>query len=708
MIKKYLSVLTAVSLSLIAVTGAYSNAAEKEITEVTTKRSEYRKVFNNGDGTYTAYTNTAPIHFLDNGEWTEIDNTLVDNGDGFYTNKNNSFSVSLPSELNIADAESSAVNLSYEKLNISCALTNIEIPSGFESQPAYIDVNNAVYDSAYDMNIPEGLAAAFSNASAEADYRSISDGLDLNMSVHNSTFTESLVINDVDKIPESVTYSVSAEGVQLERAEDNSLLFLRDGEVVLEIPMFVMYDSSEELNEFIVNYDIFENETGYDVVLYPLSSIGDVGSVATPMSLGMNFSYNRPFNTAYTLEASPNTTFTDSYMRIGCTPNHQYQNFVSVVDDFTMYSSQAVIKDAHFSMYLYSVNSNINTNNSLRVYSLGSEYLNPILNIYPTWNNSSDINNTNTLISNTNVASGTYSEWLDIDVTSLVQSWLNYVNSNHKVGIFNNGFKMTLNSNATTVVNAMSERASHHTPYLAVRFSVNIDSHTFDYAPYKYNDIIDASTGGRINNFQNRMNCYAYALQMYYSGDNASGKLSPGRLASNNLNYGNINGASAYLNYACQQMQNDFNVLGKTCTYISTNSFTLPSNYNEGIERIIAVTAGARYTPPYPNGWSSTFYEEDVHFYVRHGNGTCSTHGGNCSIWSHKPGLQPVTNMINDTVLCDNNIASLGKTFTFTLDGYINNYSEALRFYRIGQGTNVYNSYYNLDSSFPNGISINN
>jgi len=425
MIKKYLSVLTAVSLSLVAVTGAYSNAAEKEVTEVTTKRSEYRKVFNNGDGTYTAYTNTAPIHFLDNGEWTEIDNTLVDNGDGFYTNKNNSFSVSLPSEFNIADAESSAVNLSYEKLNISCALTNIEIPSGFESQPAYIDVNNAVYDSAYDMNIPEGLAAAFSNASAEANYKAISEGLDLNMSVHNSTFTESLVINDVDKIPESVTYSVSAEGVQLERAEDNSLLFLRDGEVILEIPMFVMYDSSEELNEFIVNYDIFETETGYDVVLYPLSSIGDVGSVATPMSLSSDFYVERTVSTLYNSESTPGTISRDSFIKISSKTNDKHQTYVSFYDAFTSYGQNSTIINANFNLRKYSYTTNSN-NRKINVYALKNEPINP------NWNNASTLNSSNVFISGTQIGSD---RWLSIDIKKLAQAWLNYTNSQYIVGI---------------------------------------------------------------------------------------------------------------------------------------------------------------------------------------------------------------------------------------------------------------------------------
>lgn len=687
MIKKYLSVLTAVSLSLVAVTGTYSNAAEKEVTEVTTKRSEYRKVFNNGDGTYTAYTNTAPIHFLDNGEWTEIDNTLVDNGDGFYKNKNNSFSVSLPSELNIADAESSAVNLSYEKLNISCALTNIEIPSGFESQPAYIDVNNAVYDSAYDMNIPEGLAAAFSNASAEANYKAISDGLDLNMSVHNSTFTESLVINDVDKIPESVTYSISSEGVQLERAEDNSLLFVRDGEIVLEIPMFVMYDSSEELNEFIINYDIFETETGYDVVLYPLSSIGDVSPVVMPMSLSSNFYVERTVSTLYNSESTPGTISRDSFIKISSKTNDKHQTYVSFYDAFTSYGQNSTIINANFNLRKYSYTTNSN-NRKINVYALKNEPINP------NWNNASTLNSSNVFISETQIGSD---RWLSIDIKKLAQAWLNYTNSQYIVGIPNYGFKLVMND-ADTQLTAYSERSNSYTPYISITYSIS-SNYTLDYAPYKYDNIIDSDTGGVIYNFQNRMNCYAYALQVYYRGNfinTSTYSLKPGEFGIgysdsvsdyNDLDsqYDNYNSDSSFMDFIEARMEEDGMAIGFELNRISNNnSFSLPNNFNENNERIIAMVVGETF-------WLGIV---DYHFYLRHGNGTCPNgHGGNCSAWSHKLAMGKVSfESIDGYTLCDANINNYSRQGSYEV-------SPPTRYYKITKDTNLYNSYHRYGHS---------
>lgn len=59
------------------------------------------------------------------------------------------------------------------------------------------------------------------------------------------------------------------------------------------------------------------------------------------------------------------------------------------------------------------------------------------------------------------------------------------------------------------------------------------------------------------------------------------------------------------------------------------NSFSQPSGYNENNERIIAMTAYYLYYGRF-NGSLS------MHYYLRNGNGTCPTHGGNCSIWSQK------------------------------------------------------------------------
>ena len=69
------------------------------ISELTEKRDETTKYFAMSDGTTKACIYPQNIHYLDEGEYKEIDNTLVkDTKDSktYYKNKNNSFSVKIP------------------------------------------------------------------------------------------------------------------------------------------------------------------------------------------------------------------------------------------------------------------------------------------------------------------------------------------------------------------------------------------------------------------------------------------------------------------------------------------------------------------------------------------------------------------------------------------------------------------------------------
>ena len=95
-------------------------------------------------------------------------------------------------------------------------------------------------------------------------------------------------------------------------------------------------------------------------------------------------------------------------------------------------------------------------------------------------------------------------------------------------------------------------------------------SFRIDYAPEKYNDF------GKITNFQRRMNCYAYALQMYYKGSLENGayyKLQPGEIGLNQKNssyqyniitfkqlmdgYTSFENINDFLNYTDEQMRKD-------------------------------------------------------------------------------------------------------------------------------------------------------
>lgn len=54
----------------------------------------------------TSYVNTAPIHYLEDGEWIEIDNSLVIDENNNYTNVRNPLKVTIPSKLSIGDSSS--------------------------------------------------------------------------------------------------------------------------------------------------------------------------------------------------------------------------------------------------------------------------------------------------------------------------------------------------------------------------------------------------------------------------------------------------------------------------------------------------------------------------------------------------------------------------------------------------------------------------
>lgn len=72
--------------------------------EDTSKRSANMKYFVNEDHSYTAAVYVDPVHYLDNGEWKEINNQLQDGeteeGTGFLENKKNSLSVKFAKKSN--------------------------------------------------------------------------------------------------------------------------------------------------------------------------------------------------------------------------------------------------------------------------------------------------------------------------------------------------------------------------------------------------------------------------------------------------------------------------------------------------------------------------------------------------------------------------------------------------------------------------------
>lgn len=81
--KRTVSIFVAVVfLITLFVSPIASSAADELTNEAIELRTEFEKHFNNYDGTMTAYVSPIPLHYNNNGEWGEIDNTLIEDETG--------------------------------------------------------------------------------------------------------------------------------------------------------------------------------------------------------------------------------------------------------------------------------------------------------------------------------------------------------------------------------------------------------------------------------------------------------------------------------------------------------------------------------------------------------------------------------------------------------------------------------------------------
>lgn len=708
--KRITSMITVISLALCGTLGTYphnANASAKEAFEDISKRSECTKVFDNDNGTYTAYSNTAPIHYLNNDEWKEIDNTLIEDSDDYYRNKDNSFNIYIPKEYSLGKNIKNPVIMNYDTFSLSTSITDIKMPDRPEeetfSEGVYADINNEVYTTIDNSAIAEGMKAALKKSASMATYHSIVEDIDLDIAVHNASVSESIIINKLESLPETITYSISVEDAIIKKTEDNRLQLIKDNEAVLILSPFTINDSSENVNVMQVEYDLTESEEGYEVTLYPAETVNRMSSPVMPLSLGSEYSYDRPFSTVYNSQASPSSVYNNNYIKVGNEANNSYHTIGSFLEDFSFYGPYVRIVDSTFYYYVTSLSTFNNPQPTIKAYS------NNVTLSTPNWNNTMPINSNYTIVNNASAQAGIAAPsvvttgWNEVNLTVLTQACLNYKNTNSTVGLANNGFTLCLDSNSgSATATAYSENASSNQPIFTVTFSVNNQYYTLEYAPLKYNDIFNDP--GNIYNFQNRMNCYAYALQIYCKNRSAYSELYPGEIGLSQIdssyeftdittfgalkyatehwaNYASSHNCSL-IDFITEQMKKDAQAMDFTVEKLTIYDTTSLSSYvnsdlfDENAGRIIALATLKN---------NSQF---QFHFYLRNGNGTCQNpnHYSNCSIWTGKMGSASVDGPA--VAGCDATIESVICNGTF---GDNNCYST---YYNISKTTNTYNTWY--------------
>lgn len=714
MIKKYISLLLSITTSFFIFANISANrftfAQNHEPIEIVELRSEYEKHYDNGNGTVTAFINTVPLHYYDNGEWIEIDNTLIQDEAGNYVNKSNSMNVTLAPSTYV-----NSLNLDHNQQMVSVEYNGYSLSWDFVNQQMEYDVNfsinnTSIQASSISMNnnndisninlensqLNEKATECVTKLESSVSYNSLYDNVDVDIDIKPASVKETIILNNPDTVPEQFTYYIKANGLNAELSEDNSVHFFNEyNEDIFKIPAPNMFDSSNlPRYNYDINVEIKEYEDGYIYTISPNREwILNDERIYPIMIDPIVETINGIFVTTMS-EADASSCLSSDTVKIGGNRGDRYEALISGSFLPSNYNDSTVITDAKFYMTFcpHSYTGNID------VYSINQHGM-------PFWNSCGGDNGNSTYISTTNISIA-YSATYAFDITKLIQYWINYNRTGGYIGDYVYGFKLKA-KNSNSVDSNLFEGYSNtglHAPYIKITYT-NDSTYLLNYAPHKYNDISlslneqnEHDPSNTLYNFQNKMNCYAYALQVYnrYSSNYS---LLPGEFGLSNSslthsysslrNYYNQPPSKYNFNYSSdrqkfieERMKEDAQTLNfniSTAFNTQNEKFILPSNFNENSGRIIAMTT-AMY-----------FGDCEYHFYVRNGNGTCSNgHGGNCSMWSHKPSLTEITNksFSDNTILCDANIAEYVEDNNNRV-----NYQGA-SYYIITKDVNVYNSWH--------------
>ena len=205
--------------------------------EIVDKKTKYSKTYKLDNGLCEIEFYNKAVHYLDNGKYYNIDNTLIASVKGFQ-NKNNSYKVTFP--YNLFDNK---IELNY--LNHSL---------------------NIYYDSLDSVGtLDKNLNREIENLHDSISYK-IDDNVYIRYDVLNESIKENIILNSY--IP-SYSYSYFIETDLSLMEENDKLYFYNDSELVYLFDSYLMYDK-----DLSVSYDIITNieyisDNTYKIIVTP-------------------------------------------------------------------------------------------------------------------------------------------------------------------------------------------------------------------------------------------------------------------------------------------------------------------------------------------------------------------------------------------------------------------------------------------------------
>lgn len=418
-LKKATAMLTLTAMITLNVINVFSVSAltlnnnvktESGSGEIVAKRGEFEKHFQNEDGTITVATYASPVHYKSaNGEWIDIDNTLVENlsskaivQDKVYINKGNSFKVTLNEKTNSNDLAS----IQMDGYELSWQISDT------------LDTNSVVINSVDETK--EFTKTELNKIYSEIIYKNAFNNADLRYNLSFQSLKEEVILHQIPTF-DKIKYTIKVENLKAKLDKDSNVIFYDvDDEIkeVFRISAPFAYDASEtpsynrnikvDLENTADGYVITNNldmnwlkdsNTVYPVIIDPTVTSGQAQT---------------NIEDTHVNSGSPNTNYVMSDKLILGKSSGSNRTLIKITTMPTIPSS-ATITDARLIANLWS---GTNTWGTLSIYRLNSAWD----SYTATWNNHGSISSTLLATGITPSYVSPYYKY-NINVTSTVVDW---------------------------------------------------------------------------------------------------------------------------------------------------------------------------------------------------------------------------------------------------------------------------------------------
>lgn len=231
------------------------------LAELTERRTEYTKEYKLSNGLSMAVVYPQAVHYEEDGQWKEIDNTLISAGNSLkdgYTNTAGPWQVNFPRAI----AGSNAVSITKDGYTLQFYMSGQLLASDgsaklmtatAESGSFSVDAVQASLAEVVPIDLSEELASAeHPEAVAEkirsrVQYTNVFDNTDVVYDLISNQVKESIVMDSYHASLRGYRYSLTVDGLTAELQDSGEIVLSNEnGEAVMVMPAPYLVDSSGE------------------------------------------------------------------------------------------------------------------------------------------------------------------------------------------------------------------------------------------------------------------------------------------------------------------------------------------------------------------------------------------------------------------------------------------------------------------------------